>query len=469
MIDSKTKQKYAKGISKEEVKKLDEEIKALKRLFSPWVFDSSKFTILWTQMQRVATLHPKAKIEYHFYDDNDPILTGQEIYLAPRLPNLANLSDAIKKSLFITPQGMFIYHNDPVTGWGFKRIMGANYAEAAPFATYFAAAGSEKIKKLVKRNNHPFSIKRSLSHDALNQFDTMFEAKGMHPITGLKGLFGNYPELIPSNVTLHLHKYDGVTLENEVGLVKGTGEIDYDYEETLREMVSALCGDDCLAERREYDIALLFRQYKRANEAKVKEVEDFLATPVSVVSGNGTLNDAITALYEQLRPDFSQQLSEAGNSTERDNVLSSSAGEIFFALKELKPILSNPQKSDKEKLDAIQAFKEACHREEPEYMPYLKALGALIIAAIVFSLVFASGVGIALLASVALAAALPVLLGVSGGFSALGLAVGGVLTGSTEAMFEDQVRDGGFLFFKRDQKQVAVEDVMTQARRKYAP
>ena len=152
IITSKAAKKYDKEITKEEVANLTSEIHALRRQFSPWVFDSSKFSILWTQMQRAATKHPKAKIHYHFYDDSDHILTGSDIYIAPQLPDVtpqasddaatSHYKDALKKALIFTPQGLFHYQNDPATGWGYKRILDPQDPQSAPFAAYFAAAGT---------------------------------------------------------------------------------------------------------------------------------------------------------------------------------------------------------------------------------------------------------------------------------------------------------------------------------------
>ena len=287
-------------------------------------------------------------------------------------------------------------------------------------------------------------------------------ALGVHAVTGLKGLFGKFPELMPANVTLHLQRYDGDNFEPDVGIVKGTGDIDYQYEDTVRDLATSLCGEDCLTDGHEFDIADLFRKYKLANEKKVKEIEDFIASPPGAVKNDGTLADAISALYAQLRSDLSPEL------LNNDDVLFTPAGKIFFELKELRSALYSSQKSEVEKLAAIKSFEDVCYKKEPAYLPFLKAVAVVIAAAVGFVVGAAIGFGVGFLAG-AWGGPLAALTAVQGLFAgsvtgaALGLAIGSSATGIAAASVT------GLLLFKRDLAQVAVKEVVQRATEKYAP
>jgi hypothetical protein len=49
---------------------------------SPWIFDDSKFTLLYAQTQRIAAMHPTAAITFDFYDDrsSDILLNLKRLY-----------------------------------------------------------------------------------------------------------------------------------------------------------------------------------------------------------------------------------------------------------------------------------------------------------------------------------------------------------------------------------------------------
>jgi hypothetical protein len=459
--------KYKAGVTKEERQQIQEEIKKLIQEFKSWVFDGSKFSITWRQMHQLAAKHKHEDVEYHVIDDSDEILSGQDVYVAPALPDLTTpvhsaeearakdqLHETLKRAVLFTPNGLYVRRRAPEQGYVFEQVLAHDDPRAAKFQRCFEEAGRAAL---------PMSIKKECSDNELRQLDDSLDELGCHNVTGLKGLYEKFPELIPKNVTLTLHRYDGVKMKWNVVSVQGKGEIDYQYDETVRNITTELCGDDCLTTKKEYDLADLYRKYKYALAMRVKKIEDFKDEPRIAYHQNDFLG-AIEALRDKLREDFTAQFSKPN--FDKENVLTSHAGKIFFELEELNALLMDNDISAEKKLEHIKAFEDACCSNKPDGKTYLKALAVFICAAVGFVLGAAAGFAAGFLAGAwsgpgaAATAVLGLFKGSITGY-AIGLAAGAGATGVAAATAS------GILLFKSDPLTKAARQMVNQAKEKY--
>jgi|GEM_PF-4032725 len=456
-----------KKANEKQIEKLTAELDKIKAKLTRWILDNSNFSISYAQIHRIASKHPKAKIQFHVIEGSEEILTGQEIYVAPALPEtVLNADDKehetkeqliykLRNKIIFTPQGLYVYQQEgPLTPWAFKRIVGLNDAKAPALAPYFAAAAAATGVK---------AIKQDLSEAEIDQLDNVLDEVGARNVSGLKGLFTKFKELLPENVTLYLHRYDGNKFVRNVGVVKGTGNIDYDYKKTILPMARALTGveDENTAAPCEYDIGDLYRKYRFGEEMKVQQIETFKNTARYVYKKNKSLKSAICELSNLLHTNFNAQFKKSD--MRREDVLTSPAGNIFFELEALKKSLYSHEKQLGEKLADIQAFENACCKKEPGYKIFLKSIAILISAAVGFAIGAAIGFGIGYLAgawSGPLAAATAVAGLVKGSITgkAIGLAIGTALTGVGAATAT------GILLFKQDPLTKAARHVVEVAR-----
>ncbi|EDR36055.1 hypothetical protein COXBURSA334_1645 [Coxiella burnetii Q321] len=94
---------------------------------------------------------------------------------------------------------------------------------------------------LIYAQTHKFA---SLYPDAIIAYDFYDDREDI--LNGLEIFFKHNPDLLPKNLILRLHHYDGAAI-NTVSEIQGKGEIDHQYESSIKAMLSTeLCGNALL-------------------------------------------------------------------------------------------------------------------------------------------------------------------------------------------------------------------------------
>ena len=338
---------------------------------------------------------------------------------------------------------------------------------------------------------------------------------GSDILQGLADFFKNNADLVPSNLTLRLHFYDGMDLPKKIAEIKGAGETDFRYEHTIRaakfvdrdnekyNMMEWLAQDNRLnvfkAQRKfrlsaipmneshaggeielDNQVAVpLMEFYTEHNEVltelenHINDLESSLSSPPEQFKkGNeGKKNEkefitALKNLHAELKSDFNKQ-----NKLDPQAIATSAAMKTAKETNKMVSDLRAKRKTDYDDTDyrdsdidinRIKAYEKRC-KQITGGNHFLKAVAAVALAAIglVLGAVIGAGIGIAAGAWSGPGAVVTGAIGLVKGSvtgATVGLAAGAAITGISAGAL------GGHLLFKSNRLAKNVDQVVKKAK-----